>query len=136
MMELKGKSRRDMKFLHIDATAMTFPDESFSVSLHKGTLNALFVDDEPETRAVVGNYSKEILRAMRNSGRYVGIFLLQEHILNFLLEFLPKHNCMLRIVGVEQPNKGKNADDALTLPVFAVVATQFKSLPMPVSRPE
>lgn len=55
-----------------------------------------------------------------------------------LLDFLPKHNCMLRIVhclGVEQANKEKNADDALTLPVFVVVATKFKSLPMPVSRP-
>jgi len=67
----------------------------------------------------------------------VGISLLQEHILNFLLDFLPKHNCMLRIVhclGVEQANKEKNADDALTMPVFVVVATKFKSLPMPVSR--
>ncbi|XP_039483074.1 eEF1A lysine and N-terminal methyltransferase homolog [Drosophila santomea] len=135
MLELNAKTRPDMKFLQMDATAMTFPDESFSVSLDKGTLDALFADDEPETRLVVENYFKEILRTMRNGGRYVGISLLQEHILNFLLEFLPKHNCMLRIVnclGVEQANKEKNADDALTLPVFVVVATKFKSLPMPI----
>ncbi|KAI8042053.1 hypothetical protein M5D96_003353 [Drosophila gunungcola] len=79
---------------------------------------------------------RETLLYFSNGGRYVGISLLQEHILNFLLEFLPKHNCMLRIVhclGVEQANKEKNADDALTLPVFVVVATKFKTLPMPVS---
>ncbi|XP_037708168.1 eEF1A lysine and N-terminal methyltransferase homolog [Drosophila subpulchrella] len=135
MLELNAKTRPDMKFLQMDATAMTFPDDSFSVALDKGTLDALFVDDSPETRLVVENYFKEILRTMRNGGRYVGISLLQEHILNFLLEFLPKHNCMLRIVhclGVEQANKEKNADDALTMPVFVVVATKFKSLPMPI----
>ncbi|XP_017005386.2 eEF1A lysine and N-terminal methyltransferase homolog [Drosophila takahashii] len=135
MLELNAKTRPDMKFLQMDATAMTFPDESFSVALDKGTLDALFADDAPETRLIVENYFKEILRTMRNGGRYVGISLLQEHILNFLLEFLPKHNCMLRIVhclGVEQANKEKNADDALTLPVFVVVATKFKSLPMPI----
>nr|XP_016941888.1 eEF1A lysine and N-terminal methyltransferase homolog [Drosophila suzukii] len=135
MLELNAKTRPDMKFLQMDATAMTFPDDSFSVALDKGTLDALFVDDSPETRIVVENYFKEILRTMRNGGRYVGISLLQEHILNFLLEFLPKHNCMLRIVhclGVEQANKEKNADDALTMPVFVVVATKFKSLPMPI----
>ncbi|XP_017120953.1 eEF1A lysine and N-terminal methyltransferase homolog [Drosophila elegans] len=135
MLDLNAKTRPDMKFLQMDATAMTFPNESFSVALDKGTLDALFADDEPETRLVVENYFKEILRTMRNGGRYVGISLLQEHILNFLLEFLPKHNCMLRIVhclGVEQANKEKNADDALTLPVFVVVATKFKTLPMPI----
>ncbi|KAH8279631.1 hypothetical protein KR018_011141 [Drosophila ironensis] len=135
MLELNAKTRPDMKFLQMDATAMSFTDESFSVALDKGTLDALFVDDAPETRQVVENYFKEILRTMRNGGRYVCISLLQEHILNFLLEFLPQNNCMLRIVhclGVEQANKEKNTDDALTLPVFVVVATKFKSLPMSV----
>lgn len=76
-----------------------------------------------------------MLNCFRNGGRYVCISLLQEHILNFLLDFLPRNNCMLRIVhclGVEQANKEKNSDDALTLPVFVVIATKFKSLPMPV----
>ncbi|KAH8412813.1 hypothetical protein KR009_005883 [Drosophila setifemur] len=135
MLELNAKTRPDMKFLQMDATAMTFSDESFSVALDKGTLDALFVDDAKETKLVVENYFNEILRTMRNGGRYVCISLLQEHILNFLLEFLPRHNCMLRVVhciGVEQANKEKNADDALTLPVFVVVATKFKSLPMPI----
>lgn len=49
----------------MDATAMTFTDDSFSVALDKGTLDALFVDDAKETRLVVENYFKEILRTMR-----------------------------------------------------------------------
>ncbi|XP_001356868.2 eEF1A lysine and N-terminal methyltransferase homolog [Drosophila pseudoobscura] len=135
MLEQNARTRPDMKFLQMDATAMTFPDESFSVALDKGTLDALFVDDAPETKAVVENYFKEILRTMRNGGRYFCVSLLQEHILNFLVEFLPRHNCMLRIVhclGVEQANKEKNADDAMKMPVFVVIATKFKSLPMPI----
>ncbi|KAH8240559.1 hypothetical protein KR026_000152 [Drosophila bipectinata] len=135
MVELNAKSRPDMKFLQMDATAMTFTNESFSVALDKGTLDALFADDAKETRLVVENYFKEILRTMRNGGRYVCISLLQEHILSFLLDYLPRNNCMLRIVhclGVEQANKEKNSDDALTLPVFVVIATKFKSLPMPI----
>ncbi|KAH8326825.1 hypothetical protein KR074_001468 [Drosophila pseudoananassae] len=135
MLEVNAKSRPDMKFLQMDATAMTFTDESFSVALDKGTLDALFADDAKETRLVVENYFKEILRTMRNGGRYVCISLLQEHILSFLLDYLPRNNCMLRIVhclGVEQANKEKNSDDALTLPVFVVIATKFKSLPMPI----
>ncbi|XP_017097345.2 eEF1A lysine and N-terminal methyltransferase homolog [Drosophila bipectinata] len=135
MLELNAKSRPDMKFLQMDATAMTFTDESFSVALDKGTLDALFADDAKETRLVVENYFKGILRTMRNGGRYVCISLLQEHILSFLLDYLPRNNCMLRIVhclGVEQANKEKNSDDALTLPVFVVIATKFKSLPMPI----
>ncbi|XP_017032960.1 eEF1A lysine and N-terminal methyltransferase homolog [Drosophila kikkawai] len=135
MLDLNAKSRPDMKFLQMDATAMTFADDSFSVALDKGTLDALFVDDAQETKQVVENYFKEILRTMRNGGRYVCISLLQEHILNFLLEFMPRNNCMLRIVhslGVEQANKEKSSDDALTMPVFVVIATKFKSLPMPL----
>ncbi|KAI8042054.1 hypothetical protein M5D96_003354 [Drosophila gunungcola] len=65
MLDLNAKTRPDMKFLQMDATAMTFPNESFSVALDKGTLDALFADDEPETRLVVENYFKEILRTMR-----------------------------------------------------------------------
>ncbi|XP_068150384.1 LOW QUALITY PROTEIN: eEF1A lysine and N-terminal methyltransferase homolog [Drosophila tropicalis] len=135
MLELNARTRPDMKFIQMDATAMSFPDEHFSVALDKGTLDALFVDDAEETKELVNKYFKEILRTMRNGGRYVCISLLQEHILNYLLQYLPTHNCMLRIVhclGVEQSNKEKNSDDALSLPVFVVVATKFKSLPMPI----
>lgn len=43
---------------------------------------------------------------------------------------------MLRIVhclDVERANKEKNVDNSLTLPVFIIIATKFKSLPSPVS---
>lgn len=63
--------------------------------------------------------------------------MLQEHIVEYLLEFLPRNNCMLRIVhclDVERANRERNSEDSLTLPVFVIIATKFKSLPMQVSK--
>ncbi|EDW02775.1 eEF1A lysine and N-terminal methyltransferase homolog [Drosophila grimshawi] len=134
MIEINARTRPDMKFIQMDATAMSFQDESFSVALDKGTLDAIFVNDDEDTKATVELYFTEILRTMRNGGRYVGISMLQEHIINYLLEFLPRHNCMLRIVhclDVERANK-ERSEDALTLPVFVIIATKFKNLPMPI----
>ncbi|KAH8400549.1 hypothetical protein KR222_006179 [Zaprionus bogoriensis] len=135
MIEINARKRPDMNFIQMDATAMSFSDESFSVALDKGTLDALFVDDNESTKAIVERYFSEILRTMRNGGRYVGISLLQEHIVNYLVEFLPQHNCMLRIVhclDVERANKQRTADESVSLPVFVVIATKFKSLPSPI----
>ncbi|XP_017873074.1 PREDICTED: methyltransferase-like protein 13 [Drosophila arizonae] len=133
MIDLNTKTRPDMKFIKMDATRMSFPDESFSVALDKGTLDAIFVNDSAETKEIVDRYFTEILRTMRNGGRYVGISMLQEHIIEYLLEFLPRNNCMLRIVhclDVERANRERNSEDSLILPVFVVIATKFKSLPM------
>ncbi|XP_030380556.1 eEF1A lysine and N-terminal methyltransferase homolog [Scaptodrosophila lebanonensis] len=135
MLEVNMRKRADMKFLQMDATAMTFEDETFSVELDKGTLDALFVDDSDATKAIVERYFKEILRTMRNGGRYVCVSLLQEHIIKYLVEYLPQHGCMLRIVhcsDLDRVHKNKNGDDALTMPVFIVVATKFKSHSLPM----
>ncbi|EDW13508.1 eEF1A lysine and N-terminal methyltransferase homolog [Drosophila mojavensis] len=133
MIDLNTKTRPDMKFIKMDATRMSFPDESFSVALDKGTLDAIFVNDSAETKEIVNRYFTEILRTMRNGGRYVGVSMLQEHIIEYLLEFLPRNNCMLRIVhclDVERANRERNSEDSLILPVFVIIATKFKSLPM------
>ncbi|TDG40126.1 hypothetical protein AWZ03_013447 [Drosophila navojoa] len=135
MIDLNAKTRPDMKFIKMDATKMSFPDASFSVALDKGTLDAIFVNDSAETKEIVDRYFTEILRTMRNGGRYVGISMLQEHIIEYLLEFLPRNNCMLRIVhclDVERANRENNSEDSLIFPVFVIIATKFNSLPMPI----
>lgn len=65
MLDINSQKRPDMKFIQMDATAMSFTDESFSVALDKGTLDALFVDDTENTKAIVERYFSEILRTMR-----------------------------------------------------------------------
>lgn len=138
MQEINSRNRADMKFLQMDATQMSFENEQFSVALDKGTLDALFVDDTPEVRNTVEKYFNEINRTLRTGGRYLCISLLQEHILKYVIEYFPKNSFMLRIVhcvDAERANQQKNADnaEAISMPVFALVATKFKALPMPVS---
>lgn len=65
MIDINARARPDMKFLQMDATSMSFGDESFSVALDKGTLDALFVDDAADTKATVERYFREIIRTMR-----------------------------------------------------------------------
>ncbi|XP_054742022.1 eEF1A lysine and N-terminal methyltransferase homolog [Anastrepha obliqua] len=137
MLELNERKRASMKFLQMDATQMTFDDEYFSVALDKGTLDALFVDDTAEVHATVERYFNEIKRTMRNGGRYLCITLLQEHILSYILNYFPRNGFMLRVVhcaDADRANQEKNADnpDVVTMPVFIVVATKFKALPMPI----
>ncbi|XP_073827007.1 eEF1A lysine and N-terminal methyltransferase homolog isoform X2 [Musca autumnalis] len=137
MQEINARNRSDMKFIQMDATNMSFDNEQFSVALDKGTLDALFVDDSENTQKTVEAYFKEVGRVLRNGGRYVCITLLQEHILKYVVEYFPKNAFMLRIVhcpDADKANQEKNVDnpDAVSMPVFTIVATKFKSLPMPI----
>ena len=138
MQEINTNTRPSMKFLQMDATQMSFENEQFSVALDKGTLDALFVDDTQEVKDTIDKYFQEISRVLRMGGRYLCISLLQEHILKYVIEYFPKHSFMLRIVycsDAERSNKEKNSDnpDAISMPVFALVATKFKALTLPVS---
>ncbi|XP_017469332.1 PREDICTED: methyltransferase-like protein 13 [Rhagoletis zephyria] len=137
MLELNERKRVNMKFLQMDATQMTFEDECFSVALDKGTLDALFVDDTSEVHATVERYFNEIKRTMRNGGRYLCITLLQEHILRYILNYFPRNGFMLRIVhcaDADRANQEKSGDnpEVMAMPVFLVVATKFKALPIPI----
>lgn len=97
------------------------------------------MDDSPETKDTIEKYFKEIARTLRIGGRYVCISLLQEHILKYVIDYFPKNSFLLRIVqciDAEKANKEKNSDnpDAVSMPVFVLVATKFNALPMPVSQ--
>ncbi|XP_037960566.1 eEF1A lysine and N-terminal methyltransferase homolog [Teleopsis dalmanni] len=135
MIDINANKRPGMQFLEMDATKMTFEDEKFTVALDKGTLDALFIDNSPETKAVIERYLKEIMRTMRNGGRYLCVSLLQEHILKYLLEFLPTNSFMIRIVYCLDAANSTAEDNNLNLvsmPVFIVVATKFTLLPSPI----
>lgn len=164
MKELNAKTRPELKFLQLDATDMSseFVDSQFSVALDKGTLDALFVDTSEAVLESVEKYFAEIERVLRwvsiepfnlltaiinilhyfrVGGRYLCVSLLQKHILNYILDYFPKHSFLLRIVycrDAEQAQKERNmanSDDSETMamPVFMVVATKFKALLTPVT---
>lgn len=112
---------------------MNFENDSFSVVLDKGTLDALMPDDSEETNKSIDKYFSEIKRVLKLGGRYLCVTLLQSHILNKLLTFCDK-SWMFRIVRCHEAEE-KNAEngDGTTLPVFMVVATKFKEMPKMVS---
>ncbi|XP_058453861.1 eEF1A lysine and N-terminal methyltransferase homolog [Malaya genurostris] len=134
MQEANKIERPDMLWYHMDATAMKFSEEKYSVVLDKGTLDALFTDESNSTVDTVRRYLSEIVRVLRVGGRYVGISLLQEHILRELLTFFPENEFVFRVVRCWEAEKKTATDnsDGSTMPVFMVVATKFKKLPMKV----
>ncbi|ETN61319.1 CGI-01 protein [Anopheles darlingi] len=134
MQEANRTSRPEMTWCQMDATAMTFPDETFSVVLDKGTLDALFTDDSETVLTTIRKYFSEIRRVLRTGGRYVCISLLQEHILREVVDHFPANHFMLRIVRCPEAGSRQQGEDGggSSLVVFAVVATKFKALPMRV----
>lgn len=124
--------RPDLLFTQMDATALTYADQSFSAAIDKGTLDALMPDNEPQTHATVDKYFDEISRVLRIGGRYICVSLLQEHILRKVIDYFPSRDFMLRIVRCWDAEEKTRADnpDGFAMPVFIIVATKFSKLPM------
>lgn len=134
MNKLHRLDRPELIFTQMDATALTYPDQTFSAAIDKGTLDALMPDDAPETIATVEKYWNEVARVLRTGGRYVCVSLLQPHILQKALDYFPTHDFMLRIVrcfDAEEKTKADNPD-GYAMPVFLIVATKFTKLPMKI----
>ncbi|XP_044267613.1 eEF1A lysine and N-terminal methyltransferase homolog [Tribolium madens] len=129
MLSQNEKERPNLKYLQMDALDMSFNDESFSVVLDKGTLDALMPDDCPETVAKITKYFDEIQRVLKLAGRYICVSLLQEHILKMLLNYFPTNNWMFRIVRCFEAEAKTSENGENTMPVFLVICTKFKILP-------
>lgn len=132
MMDLHRLDRPGLSFTQMDATALTYADQSFSAAIDKGTLDALMPDDDPQTVATIDKYFDEISRVLRIGGRYVCVSLLQEHILRKVIDYFPARDFMLRIVRCWEAEEKTKADnpDGFAMPVFLIVATKFSKLPM------
>ncbi|XP_053695220.1 eEF1A lysine and N-terminal methyltransferase homolog [Sabethes cyaneus] len=134
MQEANKLQRPEMLWFHMDATAMNFSDGKYSVVLDKGTLDALFTDESEATISTIRKYFSELSRVLRVGGRYVCISLLQEHILRELLNYFPQNEFVFRVIRcleAEQKTAEANGDES-SMPVFVVVATKFKKLPLKV----
>ena len=66
---------------------MDFEEDSFSVVLDKGTLDALMTDESPEVVDKAHALFKEISRVLKLGGRYICVSLAQEHIIRNALCF-------------------------------------------------
>lgn len=130
MMEA-NKTRTGMSWSQMDATAMNFDAENFSVVLDKGTLDAMCTDDSMEVQKRTQKYFSEVSRVLsEKGGRFVCITLLQSHILKLLLDFFSTNNFMFRVVRCMEAEKktAETSASGQSMPVFVVVATKFKLL--------
>ncbi|XP_012251378.2 eEF1A lysine and N-terminal methyltransferase homolog [Athalia rosae] len=128
MIDSNRTERPDMVFQQMDATAMSYPNEKFSVVLDKGTLDALMTDESIDVIMRVETLFNEITRVLRNGGRYICISLLQEHILKKLLNYFPNAGFMFRVIRCYEAELKTYEEDGNAMPVFLVVATKFNEL--------
>lgn len=125
------RDRDDCKWIHMDATSMSFDNESYSVVLDKGTLDAMMSEESDALNEMIQKYFSEVTRVLKPMGRFVIVSLLQEHIIKSLIEFFPSHNFLLRVVRCNEAEQktSSNNEDGSSMPVFLVVATKFSKLP-------
>ncbi|KAG6797900.1 methyltransferase-like protein 13 [Apis mellifera caucasica] len=128
MCDINASIRPQLVYEHMDATQMTYSDNTFNVILDKGTLDALMPDNKEGTVSSINKYFKEITRVLRNGGRYICISLLQEYILKQLLSYFPSNGFMFRIVRCHEAEEKTRMEDGSSIPVFAVIATKVTNL--------
>lgn len=131
--QIQDKTECTLKYMQMDALNMSFENESFTVVLDKGTLDALMSDEKSETIMNTVKYFNEIQRVLRTGGRYICISLLQEHIMKALLDYFPTNNWMFRVVRCFEAEKKAYESGENPMPVFVIICTKFKSLPNMVS---
>lgn len=125
------RDREGCKWQTMDATAMEFEDESCSVVLDKGTLDAMMSEESDAVNAMIQKYFSEVTRVLKTMGRYVCVSLLQEHIIRALLNFFPANKFLFRVVRCleAEAKTSSTNEDGSSMPVFLVVATKFTKLP-------
>ncbi|BFZ20867.1 hypothetical protein BsWGS_23906 [Bradybaena similaris] len=128
MVDRHKHKRPKMVFQKMDVTKMTYPDENFHAVLDKGTLDALLVSENSEVVATVQTMFGQITRCLKLGGRYIVISLLQDHVQKVLLDFFTQLRWPIRIHRIYMDADIRDRS-ALSLPVFAVVVTKFRSLP-------
>lgn len=61
MRDINASIRPDLVYEQMDATQLTYSDDTFSVILDKGTLDALMPDTKEETLSIINKYFKVYL---------------------------------------------------------------------------
>ncbi|KHJ92994.1 methyltransferase domain protein, partial [Oesophagostomum dentatum] len=128
---LRNRQRPELVFLEDNATSMSFADDSFTVAVDKGTLDALLPPETtPEQCDLVDKMFAEVDRVLKVGGRYLIITLAQQHIVKFWIEYFTKtHRFLLRVHEIE------NRACGFPMPVFLFIATKLRnamSVQMPI----
>lgn len=116
--------RKEMTFSKMDILDMSFDDSAYDCVLDKGTLDAIFSNNDDVTVQKVTRMFDEIKRVIKVTGRYICITLAQEHILTTLLKYF-ECGWLLRVHKVKlEVNKDSEMVGG-ALPVFVFVCTKM-----------
>ena len=119
----KGK-RPKMTYTKMDMLSMSYSDGSYDCVVDKGTLDAIFSNNDEETLTLVDVIFDEIERVLKTSGRYICITLAQDYILDKILDRFGSH-WLLRVHRVLLSNDGGGGGLGGALPVFVFVLTKM-----------
>ncbi|RWS23147.1 methyltransferase-like protein 13 isoform X1 [Leptotrombidium deliense] len=125
-----------LKFVKMDATNMNFDNESFSVVLDKGTLDAIVADGSETNLHKADAMFREIDRVLKTNGRYICVSLLQSHVLTKIMSWFKnyKTNYVLRIHRCFDAEHASRIEleSSVIFPVFIIVCTKLqKNLSFP-----
>ena len=137
-MSARNREKRPlMKYEKMDLLHMTYDDANFDCVLDKGTLDAIFSNDDEKTVKSVDQMFTEIERVLKVSGRYICISLAQEHILTKLLARF-EFGWLVRVHKVLLGEDDGGGGLGGALPVFAFIMTKMTQIvgrpPMKVRR--
>uniref|UniRef100_A0A9J2PQ36 Methyltransferase type 11 domain-containing protein n=2 Tax=Ascaris TaxID=6251 RepID=A0A9J2PQ36_ASCLU len=117
--------RKGLEFLCASAQQLPFDDESMSVVLDKGLLDAILPPERADSSHVDAHVAavqmfREVNRVLTFGGRYIVVSLAQPHVLlNFVAYFCLQNNFIIRVQQVEQPSHSY-------MPVFLLIATKLR----------
>ena len=101
MRKRSAKKRVEMTYEVQDVFAMKYENNSFDAIIDKGTLDAVFPEDNEVNLQRVYGLFKKILEILKEGGFYLIISLLQQHILAAILEFFKDFEIKIHEVLIE-----------------------------------
>lgn len=103
-----------------------YQNETFSVVIDKGTLDALMPDDDAESLTRAMAMFNEIKRILKFGGRYICVSLLQYHIAKFIFSYFSENGWIIRVC---QCTEVEDSHDFNGQPVFMVICTKVNKIP-------
>jgi len=103
-----------------------YPDETFSVVIDKGTLDALMPDDGVESLKRAAGMCNEIKRILKFGGRYICVSLLRYRVAEFLFSYFGESGWVTRVCRCTEVEDSADFDGQ---PVFVVVCTKVNKSP-------
>ncbi|XP_022691497.1 methyltransferase-like protein 13 isoform X1 [Varroa jacobsoni] len=125
------KKYPELDFRHMDATKLEFSDSEFNIVIDKGTIDSLLPNFSKKNITTVEKVLSEITRCLRHGGRFMCVTLLQNQVSQVLFGFFSQSvDDVTWVVRVHRCVEAEDTRHEFTLPVYVVVVTKMRRLPV------